>query len=349
MTFAWPTGVRCAVALSFDRRNWLNAVALVYVFIGYAAGLLCLTSQLWYLNAIGVLLTVHTLTWAAYFVHEFIHATIFRQHKLNVWFGQAMLFLTGSCYCHFRDLARNHLAHHKNRADFSSFSIAKVLNALPKPVRGAIVALEWLYFPAVNLILRWICIVAPFLSEQRKDERLRNALLLLLRGSLFVALAWYSLRAVVLYAIAYICFINILRFLDCFQHTYTVFQLGNILPQYSLEYEEANTFSNLVSYRYSWLNLLFLNFGYHNAHHRVTYCPWYLLPDLDAELYEPNYRQHVTLAELAGNYHRYRVHRLFHGQGTVEEGNRGLKLDNFVGGVGVSFLILREPQDWLKL
>ena len=338
-----------ASSFNVDRRSWLNELALLYVFAGYTAGLFCITSPLWYLNAIGVLLIVHTLTWAADFVHEFIHATIFRQHKLNVWFGQAMLFLTGSCYCRFRDLARHHLAHHKNRADFSAFSIAEFLNALPQPVRGAIVTLEWLYFPAVNFILRWICIVSPFLSEKRKDERLRNAFLLLLRGSLFAALAWYSWRSVILYAIAYLSFINILRFLDCFQHTYRVFQLGQELPQYSLEYEEANTFSNLVSYRWRWLNLLFLNFGYHNAHHRVTYCPWYLLPDLDAELYAPNYRQHVTLAQLAGNYHRYRVHRLFNGQGSVADSDRGLNLENFVGGVGVSFLILREPQEWIRL
>jgi hypothetical protein len=57
-----------ASSFNVDRRSWLNELALLYVFAGYTAGLFCITSPLWYLNAIGVLLIVHTLTWAAYFV-----------------------------------------------------------------------------------------------------------------------------------------------------------------------------------------------------------------------------------------------------------------------------------------
>jgi fatty acid desaturase len=247
---------------------------------------------------------------------------------LNGLFGNIMLFLTGSCYCRFRYLARNHLAHHKNRADFSSFSIADFLNSLPKPLLQLIIGLEWLYFPIVNFILRWFCTLSLFFSQTRRDERFRNAGLLLLRSSLFLSLACYSLRAVVLYFIAYICFINILRFVDCFQHTYTVFQLDQTLPQYSLEYEEANTYSNLVSYRWRWLNLLFLNFGYHNAHHRVIHCPWYLLPQLDAELYTSGYRQRVTLNRLVNNYHRFRIARLFNKQSVVIDTDDGLNLEH---------------------
>lgn len=101
--------------------------------------------------------------------------------------------------------------------------------------------------------------------------------------------------------------------------------------------------------RWRWLNLLFLNFGYHNAHHRVIHCPWYLLPQLDAELYESKYRQHVTIDRLVKNYHQFRIHRLFHGGGTVVDTDKGLNFKQFSGGVGVSFLILREPLDWLKL
>ncbi len=137
--------------------------------------------------------------------------------------------------------------------------------------------------------------------------------------------------------------------MDCFQHTYAVFQLGQSLPQYSLEYEEANTYSNLMPDRWRWLNLLFLNFGYHNAHHRLIHCPWYLLPQLDTELYESEHQQHVTLNHLVKNYHQFRIHRLFHGGETVIEMDKGLDLEQFSGGIGVSFLILREPLDWLKL
>lgn len=329
------------------RNSWINGIAFAYVFGGYGVSLVLIGASAWYWNLAGVGLLLHTLLWAAYFVHELMHGNIFRRSGDNEAVGQLLLFLTGSCYCRYRDLARFHLAHHKNRADFSPFSLAQFLQSLPKPVLHLIIGLEWLYFPAVNLLLRWLTIVSPFLDQRRSDERVRTATLLLVRGCLFAALAWYSPRAVGLYFFTYLCFINILRFVDCFQHTYEVFQFGQTIPKFSLEYEEANTFSNVVSVRWRWLNLLLLNFGYHNAHHRVMRCPWYLLPKLDAQLYSHNYRQRVTLPQLVRNYHRFRIHRLFNGQGSVSSGD-GLILDDFVGGVGVSFLVLREPLSWLN-
>jgi fatty acid desaturase len=330
-----------------QRVHWINGLALTYVFGGYGVAIAAITSQGWWANLLGFFLLIHTLMWAAYFVHDLIHGAVFRGRQWNALVAQMMLFLTGSCYSHFQDVARSHLAHHKNRADFSPFSMTEFLKALPSWLRQSIIVLEWLYFPAINFILRWLCIVAPFLGQSRRDERWRTTSLLLIRGSLFTALAWYSWKAVVIYFIAYVCFINILRFMDCFQHTYEVFQFGQTLPQYSLEYEEANTYSNLMPKRWQWLNLLFLNFGYHNAHHRVMQCPWYLLPQLDAELYPSDYRQHVTLDQFIANYHRYRVSRLFEGEGEVSDAGGKLTLDTFYGAVGVSFLILRDPLDWL--
>ena len=328
----------------YDDHNLLiNGLAIAYTLGGYGAAIVLLLAHYWLLNAIGVILLVHTLTTAAYFVHEFIHGTIFAKMRHNEAFGQVMLFLTGSCYCHYKDLAKSHLAHHKNRADFSPFSIPDFLHSLPKPMLWAVVALEWCYFPALNLMLRLMTALAPYWSDRRRDERPKNALLLLLRGSLFTVLAVYSPKAAVLYFLAYICFINILRFMDCFQHTYTVFRWSDPVPAYTLEHEETNTFSNLICDRFPWLNLLLLNFGYHNAHHRAVRCPWYLLPKLDAQLYPRPYRQCIPLPVLVRNYHRDRIHRLFNGQGEVTDSPNGVSLDNFVGAIGVSFLVLREP------
>ena len=45
------------------------------------------------------------------------------------------------------------------------------------------------------------------------------------------------------------------------------------------QYEEDNTYSNLLSTRYPWLNLLVLNFCYHNVHHNKPSEPWYRLPN----------------------------------------------------------------------
>ncbi|MEL6855444.1 MAG: fatty acid desaturase, partial [Cyanobacteria bacterium J06607_13] len=46
---------------------------------------------------------------------------------------------------------------------------------------------------------------------------------------------------------------------------------------------------------------------------------------------------------------QYRVKRLFSGEGHVQDTAEGLSLDGFYGAVGVSFLVLREPLDWLTL
>jgi fatty acid desaturase len=332
-----------------DRNFWFNSSAVAYALLGYGFGVFCITQPVVWMNLLGLLLIIHTLVWSAYLVHELIHGNLFRHTIWNHAVAQALLFVTGSCYSRYRVVASNHLAHHKNRADFVSFSLPDFLQSLPKPVLNIIIGLEWLYFPIVELGLRWIVALSPFLGQNRRDERFKNMLLLLIRGGLFAALAFYSVKAVILYFIAYISFINILRFVDCFQHTYEVFEIGKPLPQFDLAYEEANTFSNLVSARWHWLNLLLLNFSYHNAHHRVMRCPWYLLPQLDTELYPRDYRQYVTLPQLIHNFHQFRVHRLFSDQGAVIETENGVSLEQFVGAIGVSFLVAREPLDWLKL
>jgi hypothetical protein len=93
----------------------------------------------------------------------------------------------------------------------------------------------------------------------------------------------------------------------------------------------------MVTY-WCWLNVFFLNFGYHNTHHRVIHCPWYLPPQLDGKLYPPYYRQHLLLARLIKNYHYFRIHRLFNGQGTVRDTEEGVNVEQFVGG-NRSFLL----------
>jgi hypothetical protein len=52
---------------------WKNVAALTYTLAGYALGLWLLTVSHWTLNLLGVLLTSHTLVYAAYFIHEFAH------------------------------------------------------------------------------------------------------------------------------------------------------------------------------------------------------------------------------------------------------------------------------------
>ena len=102
-------------------------------------------------------------------------------------------------------------------------------------------------------------------------------------------------------------------------------------------YEQLNTFSNVVSLRWPSLNLLLLNFAYHNAHHEKPVAPWYRLPKLHEELYGDAYRQVVPMSELLSSFHRHRVRRVLSDDyGEFVDGPK--RAENFYGAVGVSFL-----------
>lgn len=354
------TNQKTAVIVSHDfkfyahhRNYWLNGLAIAYILGGYGFSIFCITTDTWWLNLLGTILLVHTLMWSAYFAHECFHHNIFARLTFNVVLGEMMLFLTGSCYSRYRDLAHHHITHHVHKVDLSPFSprtLTDFLKSLPAPIRKLILCLELLYFPAMNLIIRWMIAISPFFGHSRRDERVRNASLLLLRGALFASLAVYAPHAVLLYFIAYLCFLNITQFLECFQHTFPVFAINSKIPKYSQEHEEVNTYT--ITCSRGWLDLLiFLNHNYHNAHHQLMSCPWYLLSQLDAKLYPSNYQQRIPAWNLLGNYFyfSYRIQRLFQGQGTVEKTEKGDNFDNFVGATGLSFMLLRTPFDGLKL
>lgn len=317
-----------------------NSIALLYTLGGYCGGISLLLLSNGWLNALGVILLTHSLTISAYLAHEFMHGNIFPSLKLNAIGGNVMLWLNGSCYARFQDLAKLHIAHHINRVDFSKFDLSVFVEELPTPARKTILALEWLYFPALSFILRWRGIIAPFHNPERQDEQLRVALILLTRVFLFTLLGWLSLKALLLYFLAYIGMLTVLRFLDAFQHTYEVFPIGTILPKRDRAHEQANTFSNVLSQRYWWLNLVLLNFGYHNAHHELMKCPWHSLHELDRDLFSGQEVHYITLPQLLGNYHRFRISRIFSGQGEAVDAEGNLQLKTFYGAIEVSFLVL---------
>ncbi len=325
-----------------------NILAILYTLSSYgiAIGLILLPSG--WLNVIGVILLTHTLTISAYLAHECMHGNVFSNMLWNAVGGNLMLWLNGSCYIRFRELMRMHIAHHVNRIDYCRFDIAAFLQSIPAPLRLTFLGLEWLYFPSLAFLLRIGLMLAPFRQTERKDERLRVTLIALVRGFLFTVLGIVSFKALVLYFLAYIGMTHILRFMDAFQHTYESLPVGVPLPKHIQQvspeearaYEQANTFSNIISNRYRWLNLLLLNFGYHNAHHELMKCPWYHLPELDRELYFSNKNHYITLLELLGNYHRFRLSRIFTGQGETVENQGNRQLETFYGAIEVSFLVV---------
>ncbi len=104
-------------------------------------------------------------------------------------------------------------------------------------------------------------------------------------------------------------------------------------------YEQASTFTNVVGTDSTVLNLLWLNFGYHNAHHERPTVAWHRLPAYHRELYGEHCAQVVTVRELLGSFHRNRVRRvLAPDYGRVLPYGAPHRADGFLGAVGMSFL-----------
>ncbi|MEM9450968.1 MAG: fatty acid desaturase [Cyanobacteria bacterium P01_E01_bin.6] len=324
----------------YNQQPLLNGLAIAYTLLAYLVGLALLFQSSGWLNGIGVLLLTHGLICSAYLSHEFMHSTIFSRRRWNAGFGTVMFWLNGACYVQFDDLARLHIAHHVDRVDFSAFDLVQTINAMPKLLRWSLLALEWLYIPAIAFWLRWRSIMAVWTKPARHHEQGRVIAILIIRGSLFALMGRLSPKALVLYFVAYVGMITVLRIQDAFQHTYEVFPVGTALPTRDRAHEQNHTFSTLLSQRYPWLNLLLLNFGYHNAHHDLMKCPWHSLPDLDNALFKGDEVHYISLIQQLRNYHRFRVTRIFSGQGQAADEHRQATPDTFYGAVGVSLLVL---------
>ena len=165
-------------------------------------------------------------------------------------------------------------------------------------------------------------------------------MILAIRLTAFILLGIISFKALMLYFVSYLGMITVLRFIDAFQHTYEVFPLGKELPERDCDHEQLHTYSNLISHRYPWLNLLVLNFSYHNAHHAVMKCPWHSIPELDTELSQIQTTNYISLWQQLYSYHRYRLIRLVEGQGSVDRQVDRHKYDEFYGAGDVSFITL---------
>jgi fatty acid desaturase len=322
-------------------REWPNLLVMTYTMLGWPAGIWMLTRPQGWMNVVGVLLVAHTLIYSAYLIHDCAHHAIFPTRTGNDRLGAVMSWLNGACLANYSRLKMKHLRHHSDRLDVVTFDYRAALRRFPGWARGVVLALEWAYIPAVELVMRGMVLAAPF-SFGSVAERVRVVLLVAVRVAFFTALALISPKALLLYALAYVMFMTVLRFMDAFQHTYEVFASPSLAPampdpRRDLRYEYENTYSNLVAERWGWLNLLVLNFPYHNAHHVRPSVPWFRLPTLHRSLYGEKDRQVLTCGQLVASYHRHRVSRvLAEDYGTVSA--TGDRAGGFLGAVGVSFL-----------
>ena len=291
-----------------------NTLAIGYVLLTYFGGWALLCVGTWWSLALGVLAVAHGMTIAAYLLHDCGHNTLCKKVEHNTRIGRWMNVITGSHYGTYEDMRYKHMRHHVDNCEPVAFDYRAWLverPALHKVVRG----LEWCYIPGVELIMHGMLIAAPFVYESKKAQRGRVIRVTLLRFSVFALLIWFAPLAALGYAVAYCLFLTFLRFMDSFQHNYEIFytlDTTDAKPPYkgNREYEEHNTYSNLISARWPWLNLLALNFSYHNAHHTKPNTAWYRLPAFHHSLYSDSCPQQLSMWGQVKSFHQHRVGRV---------------------------------------
>lgn len=320
---------------------WPNLFALIYILLTYTGGFYLVTLESLILNFFGSLLLAHSMVIAAYMVHECAHNTVFKDNKTNARLGALLNWITGACYGDYEDIRHKHFRHHIDRADVVAFDYRPRFTAHPMFMK-VMQLLEWLYIPAVEILMHLLVLIVPFILPSRKDRRVRVMSVLLTRIAVFAILIWYAPQVIFFYPLAYLMFMTVMRFMDTHQHTYEIFETleqprGEEAGKFDREFEQRNTFSNIFSLAHPWLNLLVLNFGYHNAHHFKPIEPWYRLPSLHREVFGDDCTQVLPIGHLLRAYHRYRVPRMLNAD-DADSGVAERKGIDFIGVDGVSFL-----------
>ena len=312
-------------------RPWISILAIAYVIAGHIAGLACIVSTRPAAHLLGILLLAHTTVLSGLLGHELMHRAVFRRARTNDCFGAVLSMFNGGCYVPFALLRRQHVAHHVHKVGYDSFSITRWVRTLPAPAQSVLVALEFCYFPILTLISRVRALAYPFFNPKYASMRPRIALVFCARTAVLAGLWAIQPWSLVSFAVAHLAMITLFRLFDCYHHTFEVIPLGSRPPNHPDSYEQERTFSSLFSRRYAWLNALFLNYGYHNAHHQLLAAPWYRLPEIDRRMFGESAPHHILLREWLRGYHRHRIARIFEGIGapTVRDGR--LTTDAFRG------------------
>jgi fatty acid desaturase len=328
---------------------WYHGAALVYGVGGYTLGLLGLFSGNGWINAGATLLLAHAMTISAYMIHECGHNTVFRSNRANARLGAFLNWICGTSYGTFEDIRYKHFRHHVDNDDSVWFEFEKFLERHPRLTQW-IRFFEWFYIPAHDLVMHFITTFTAFIIPQRRDQMLRNALVIIIRGGLFFTVLVLNPKAALLYVIAYLIMVHILRFKDGVQHDYgnnpTLFVEDPPSRFGGRATEQEHTFSNPECLRYDWPNYFTLCFGFHNAHHKRPTVPWYRLPAYHREQFGEDPGKVIPFRTQLKMYHRYRVQRVTHSGGPLddlpepwgEEYLRRARAGQIYGGNAVSFL-----------
>ena len=319
-----------------------NTLAFAYVFAGQVIGMALLASATPWGWPPGVVLVAHSLVVAAYLIHDMAHYSIFATRRLNLGVGEVMSWLCGSAYAPMARIQRMHMRHHGDIADLALFDPRQFFATAPGWLRRGVYVLEWLYIPAVELIMHYNVVSRPFRDGRYAAERLRVLVVGASRLALFTLLFILSPWALLGYAIAYILFLIALFLADAWAHTYEYYLIEAVeqpVPRQGRDrvYDREHSFSNLISERWPWLNLLNLNFGYHTVHHEKPHTPWHQLPALHREFMTGNSPQILPYRELWRSFCVNRLKRIESEEAGAIGAGRG-RADRFLGVHGVSFL-----------
>ncbi|KAL9647811.1 hypothetical protein ABK040_001328 [Willaertia magna] len=341
------------VAFRKMKRFIMNVMAMTYILGGFSFGLYLLLinehQKHLFCYLLSSFLIGHTLALSGYMYHDLAHGSIFPQScfGLNEVFANLMLLLNGGCYFEFNELKSMHITHHVKKVDFEVLNTVKFLNSLPKPIEFLIVSAEYCYIPLFHFILRWRAITSAFWKKGRERHQIRVINVTFLRALLFSLLTYYAGYQALLSYFTGFCFnIQILRFTDCFSHTYDLYPVDTKnIPKHDKFYDMEKTFSSIASGNWEFLNLFFLNFTYHNAHHFKIDVPWCELKEFHYEQLSKEIREKsaLNLFDLLRQFHCKRLNRLYESQGNPTYDTKNKKIvgiDKFIGVLDASFLFL---------
>ena len=337
-----------ALAITPDRRNAAryHGGAIAYAVLGYAAGWAGIWQPKLLIALPSTLLLAHAMVIAAYLVHECAHNTVFADRRKNTLLGRAMSWICGSAYGTYEDIRYKHFRHHVDNDDVVWFDYDGFFERHPR-LTNVVRALEWLYVPAHEILMHTVMTFSSFVISERCEQRLRNVIVILLRFGLLATVLVLNPQAFVLYVIASLLLMHVLRFMDMLQHDYpyklTLYTEPKSPQRGDAEWEQAHTFSNPLSLKYPRLNWLVLNFGYHNAHHADMRLPWYQLPAVHEALTGNDPARVIPFRAQLALYHGNRVARIYNpqpegypkGEAYLETARRG---SGPVGGNAASFL-----------
>ena len=324
---------------------WFQGGAVIYVVIAYVVGWAGLFPGSLLVNFGAVLLLAHAMVIAAYMIHECGHNLVFRSIQQNAKLGRVLSWFCGSAYGTYEDIRYKHFRHHVDNDDVVWFDYEKFFDDHPAALRVTRFV-EWFYIPAHDLIMHFIMVFTSFIIPKRKNQRRRNLVVIVVRGSILVSLIVFFPKVAGLYVVAYLLMMTVLRFMDSVQHDYpyslTLFEFGKPPRKGNFEWEQEHTFSNPHTLKAEWPNWLTLNFGFHNAHHADMTIPWYRLPAKHREMFGGDPTVVIPLSAQLKIFHKQRVRRIVgNHEGVVPEGKEFLKAARraeVYGGNAASFL-----------